>query len=221
MSTRNETRRRAVPSLSLLNAPSNRLYRHRIIAETQFRVSYIPDAKKPLNLTLIAGNFEINIVCRLLNNCLQLTSVTYRILDDGAARRQDILFGPCSRLRLDWEVYPSVTKNPAALLRELDDGTLRFEEEKVLRVGDGKRRICLFGAVGNLAADRTDKDLDRAKKKDPSVSFKMLSPRRRDRRCSHSRTNQSPLQELSRTSSPATPCRSFPPSSSSPAPLGI
>jgi hypothetical protein len=71
-------------------------------------------------------------------------------------------------LRLDREVYPTITKDPATLLGELDNGAFRFEEEKVLGVENRQGWVGFLGAVCNLAANGSDKDLRRKPK---SASF--------------------------------------------------
>lgn len=94
-----------------------------------------------------------------LDNRLQLASVAYRVLDDRAARHQDVLLRPGRGLRLDWEVYPSVTENPPSLLSELNNSSLGVEEQEILGVGNGKRRIRFLGTVRDFTSDGSNKDL--------------------------------------------------------------
>lgn len=59
-------------------------------------------------------------------------------------------------------MYPSIAKDPTALLGELDDRALGLQEEKVFGIGDGEGGIGLLGAVGNFAANSTDEDLGKS-----------------------------------------------------------
>jgi hypothetical protein len=56
-------------------------------------------------------------------------------------------------------VYPSISKNPAALLSKLDNCALRLQEEKVLGVGNREGGISLLGAVCDLTTDGADENL--------------------------------------------------------------
>lgn len=98
---------------------------------------------------------------RQLNNRLQLPGVAKCILDHRAAGHQDVPLGPCGRLRLNREVYPSITEDPAALLRKLNNCTFRLQEEEVFGVRNREGGIGLLRAVGDFAADGADKDLDK------------------------------------------------------------
>lgn len=67
-----------------------------------------------------------------LHNRLQLPGVSECVLNDGAACAQNIPFVGQQVLLLLWEVYPSILDDPAPVLREVDNGTLRVQEEEVL-----------------------------------------------------------------------------------------
>lgn len=95
----------------------------------------------------------------LLNNRLQLSGVAKGVFDDRSTGHQNVLLGPCSRLRFNGEVYPAITQNPATLLGKFDNSTLGLEEEQVLGVRDREGGIGLLRAVCDLAANSTDKDL--------------------------------------------------------------
>lgn len=56
-------------------------------------------------------------------------------------------------------MYPAITEDPATLLGELNNGTFRFEEKKVLGVEDGQRGVRFLGAVSNLAANGANENL--------------------------------------------------------------
>jgi hypothetical protein len=94
-----------------------------------------------------------------LNNRLQFPSIADGMLDNSPTGHQYILLGAGGSLRLDREVYAAILENPSALLSKLNHGTLRLEEEKILCVGDGKRRVGFLGAIGDLAADGSNEDL--------------------------------------------------------------
>jgi hypothetical protein len=150
-----------------------------------------------------------------LDNRLQLASVAYCVLDDRAACYQDILLRPGRRLGLDWEVYPSVTENPPSLLSEINHSPLGVKEQKILGVGNGKRRIRFLGAVRDFASDSSNKDLlitdisncSTTDQKNNSLWKKIDS---------RWKTEQSPPKALSPSWSPSTPYHNFPPSSSAP-----
>lgn len=98
---------------------------------------------------------------RQLNNRLQFPSVAQCILDNRATGHQDVPLGPCSRLGLNREVYPSIAEDPAALLGKLNNCAFGLQEEEVLGVRDGKGGIGLLRAIGDFAADSTNKNLKR------------------------------------------------------------
>ena len=62
-------------------------------------------------------------------------------------------------LRLNREMYPSITQDPSTLLCKLDNGAFRIEEEEVLGVENGERWVRFLRAVGDFAADGSDEDL--------------------------------------------------------------
>ena len=98
---------------------------------------------------------------RQLNNRLQFPSVAQCILDNRATGHQDVSLGPCRRLGLDREVYPSIAKDPAALLSKFNNCAFGIQEEEVLGVRNGKGGIGLLRTIGDFAADSTDKNLKR------------------------------------------------------------
>jgi len=92
-------------------------------------------------------------------NRLKLPGVAERVLDDCAARAHHVSLGGVRLGLLLGEVDAAVLCHPAARLRELDDGALGVEEEKVLCVGDGEGRVGALGAGGDFGADGVDEDL--------------------------------------------------------------
>lgn len=111
-------------------------------------------------------------------------------------------------------MYPSITKNPSTLLGEFNNGALGFEEEEVLGVGNGQRRVRFLGAVCNFAANGSNENL--LEEKLAPITF-MIQGMNSSRRNLRSRITQSPPTELSPSLFHSTPCHSSLPSDSAPA----
>lgn len=94
-----------------------------------------------------------------LHDRLQLSSVAQRVLDDGTACAQDISLVGQQVLLLLREVYPPIFDDPSPVLREIDYGAFRVEEEEVLRVGDRNGCVGLLRARGDFVADGADEEL--------------------------------------------------------------
>lgn len=95
----------------------------------------------------------------ILNDRFQLSRVSESVFNNRAAGHQNVLLGPCSRLGLNREMYPSIAKNPTTLLGKFDNCTLGLQEKKVLGVGDWKGGVRFLRAISDFATDSTDKNL--------------------------------------------------------------
>jgi hypothetical protein len=92
-------------------------------------------------------------------NRLQLPRIPERVLNHRATGTHDILVRRPRLGLLLREVDAAVLGQPAARLRKLHHGALGVEEQQVLGVGDGQRRVGALRAGCDFGADGGDEDL--------------------------------------------------------------